>query len=487
MSKPRPPPSQATNQQKKKKKNATKTVIAHIGLGLPTTTTIPTEPDGTTSQARTASGQRKRRRTSDRVEDGGAAAGAKTAARVQNTPSPPPERTVSPIDELDLTQTYNSDRDPTIGDLDVYNGLDPRTINPVNRPPPYLHPTMEWDAPHGGTWATPTAQEDIFNWREYIQRPEFEPPQTQQPRTETPGYFEDPEMDNLIRTVGFPTLYERTPSNDPQGPVLTDNQRHRPRDPHSQSGPSRPTAPTAVPPLATNAHPYTTSATYPPPTELRTYARNGNGQGPRVIQNNEQEQGQRPNEGYEKQPRAPIRTWPLDQSQLPPPVTPPRRPMRPHHSQEPPFTNQPRPQSRASVLSYVTNHPMANQQQADEDAMAVDEEPPHFVQAPRMSRYRDAQHDEIAHPQPSQSRQPPGYPTEDPSWQGMTTADAPRPRVIMATRPHPRAQTGGEPTGPYLGNQSGSHVAETTAGPPNAHQEKPCLHKVSSEVIYKTS
>ncbi|TFY55162.1 hypothetical protein EVJ58_g8418, partial [Rhodofomes roseus] len=285
-----PVPPQATTLQKKKKKNASKKLIAHIGLGLPLPPTTGASDTDAPTPSRDASGQRKRRRTSDRAEDGGNKPGSQSAAtRVQNTPSPSPTRPISPIDEHELTPGYNSEREPTVGELDAFNGLNPATINPVNRPPPFTLPPTEWEASREGAWTVPTAQNDALNWGAYIQDTDFELPQTQQPRNETPGYFEDPEMDDLIRSVGFPTLHGRTRMNDPQEPTAPSNQRHPVHSYVSQGGASRITVPMYAP-VPTDPRTYSTNVAYPPPPELRTYARHDNGHGPRPPPSMGQEQ-----------------------------------------------------------------------------------------------------------------------------------------------------------------------------------------------------
>ncbi|TFY58488.1 hypothetical protein EVJ58_g6389 [Rhodofomes roseus] len=310
------PPSsnQESNQQKKKKKAATKTVLTHIGLGLPTTSN-PAAPALKNPTDRTASGRRKRRRTTDKVNDGGEGSTPQPVIRVQNTPSPSFATTATPLEDPELTPGYNSDREPTVGDLDVYNGLDPRTINPANRPLPYLRTPTDWNATRETTWAAPTIQDDTF-WGVYTQRPE-----PGQPRAETydeaPGYFEDQEMDNLIRTIEFPTLYDRNKWTDPLASAPpASHPRPAPQQP-TQSGSSRQTTQSQGPAQTSASH-------APPPSvipshaEPRTYGKQRHEQETYGPSTRGEERIQRPIAAHERQ----FPSWPRDLNHLPPPVTP---------------------------------------------------------------------------------------------------------------------------------------------------------------------
>ncbi|KAH9839740.1 uncharacterized protein C8Q71DRAFT_855057 [Rhodofomes roseus] len=343
-----PPLVQTDNQQKKKKKKAVKTTIAHIGLGLPTHPTT-VDPALTVLEPHTASNPRKRRRTNDAADDAG------TSSRPKPTAEPPSQsgasfsRTATPLsDDLSLTPGYNSDREPTIGDMDAYHGLDPATINPENRPPPFHFPPAQWDTSLNPQWEHPTVEEELFWGGRALARNE---PALTMHAMPPQAPFGDPIINEYIRNTEYPDFSRVPQPHFGQNPSLGRSMafpaslRTLLNDPLTAT--SAPAPPSVGDPQVYGA---------PPPPTNGLAARNRSDNQTPTPRNQGQKQDY-PN-GLEQPIAAPT----------------PRRPDA--YTPSTVGLNHARPSSRASVLSYVTARPAApHQPEQDENTMDVDEEP----------------------------------------------------------------------------------------------------------------
>ncbi|KAH9841159.1 uncharacterized protein C8Q71DRAFT_855004 [Rhodofomes roseus] len=393
----RTPTPANTQPEQPKKKKAKKTVIAAVGLGLPI---IPADPVRLATphdaQARPTDGKRKRQRIEDYSDDSDEASRPQPVTRVQNQPRQLPDTTESPKNDLLLTPGYNSDREPTVGDIDAYNGFDPSNINPAHRPPPFPQRPDQWTPGNDPSWAPPSIQEDIF-WSGGHANHAAGPP-NQAPATQ--GDFEDTEMDEMIRNFGFPNPTGPPPRQPPRVSQTYERQ-HRPHPPsHPPSyGPNAPRG--TDPPTYAQGNPLPPALWNPPqpsqwnifppaqwnaPPVAPTYQTQ-----PRDTPAPPQSLGRAPTPRLQAAPQPPYNPpgdapgepqfdvptprWRPAQSTRPP-VTPPRRPPAPRLNPTGETAAQSRPQSRAaSIISYAS-HADAAQRNArrEDDDMAVDEE-----------------------------------------------------------------------------------------------------------------
>ncbi|KAH9837664.1 uncharacterized protein C8Q71DRAFT_722992 [Rhodofomes roseus] len=340
------------------------------GLGLPPSYATSKGNDllRNNEQPRSVSDPRKRRRTEDETEDGGEATRPQPTMVVQNAPDQHFARTITSDsdDDLSLTPGYNSDREPTVGEMDAYHGLDPQTINPIHRPPPFLHPSANEKVAYDNTPAHPTVKEDVF-WGPYPQAPPTSQRQARHPPPLSTASFEDPEMDDFIRSMNMPSLdgfaLAQPPTHPSQmtapdtatlgaAPLRQANNGSRPQGPPVIRTYSRPRVP------------------QPPPSQSRT--------APRTM--DPRSTGHDAPLGY-YQPSVP-RPEPMHDNRGPvarhPYTTPPRRPVSRCQATPGPPDREQRPMSRASVLSYVAireEHQPRRGHTGGGDDMLVDEEP----------------------------------------------------------------------------------------------------------------
>ncbi|KAH9832457.1 uncharacterized protein C8Q71DRAFT_726160 [Rhodofomes roseus] len=348
-------------QQEKKRKKASRTTITLVGLGpppRPSSTARGHLRDEAKTQ-RVATDPRKRRRVEGETDDEGGASRPQPTLRVQNpSPAPPLTQPAEPPqpeeEDLSLTPGYNSDREPTIADMDLYNGLNPREINPANRPRPFLAPPPEWNQTRD-FWVPPSAQEDIF-WNtstpaqalpaEYLRT---QPPQPSSSALGNPG------IEHLIRSADLSGLDSTAPQNERDVP----SHSHQPHQATQQT--RRPAQDTNRTRMDDPRYRHV-----PPTNDVRT--------GQAATAPNSHARDRPPHTGSARSLHAPQPTR-VDGPPIPlPPFTPPRGQSINNLGAQGSQAAQ-RPDSRASVLTYVTNHRNGpGLQQQDANDMIVDDE-----------------------------------------------------------------------------------------------------------------
>ncbi|KAH9834577.1 uncharacterized protein C8Q71DRAFT_859553 [Rhodofomes roseus] len=251
--------------------------------------------------------------------------------------------------------------------MDAYNGLNPGQINPTNRPPAFTDPPAPWEQPQAHTaWTPPSTRGDIF-WDD-SQRPQAYP--NVQTRSHIPpestSSFENPEYDDLIRSINIPDLSDFNRSSQQAGPSHLSHPRPVPAPEFADRGEGS---------SRTNR-----------PRAQRTYGTGGMSHEVAPTRNAARARPQ-----YDEPILGRRVPTPAHRTQTPHPTlphTPPRRPNEPNGQILPESQRgHPRPSSRTSVLSYVEVRNNARPPSRNTDAMVIDDDLwNNFVNPPQQNR-----------------------------------------------------------------------------------------------------